>query len=170
MEQQPNITPVTISPSCTIGNGQPVFIMGPCAIESRDHILFMAEEIKKRAEKFNVQVIFKASFDKANRTSLDSYRGPGLEEGLQILQAAKDATGLPLTSDVHLPEQICPAAEVLDLIQIPAFLCRQTDFIIAAAESDKPVSIKKGQFLAAVGHAACRQQISRRRRHETGPH
>jgi 2-dehydro-3-deoxyphosphooctonate aldolase (KDO 8-P synthase) len=148
MEQQPSITPVTIAPNVTIGGNQPVFIMGPCAIESRDHCLFMADAVKQRADKFNIPVIFKASFDKANRTSLESYRGPGLEEGLAILQAAKDATGLPITSDVHTPDQVPSAAEVLDLIQIPAFLCRQTDFIVATAQSDKPVSIKKGQFLA----------------------
>lgn len=142
------IKPVTIASNAKIGGSKPAFILGPCSIEGKDHCLFMAKEIKQRAERYSIPVIFKASYDKANRTSIDSYRGPGIDEGLKVLAEAKAATGLPLTSDVHSPEQIEQAAEVLDLIQIPAFLCRQTDFIVAAAQCGKPVSIKKGQFLA----------------------
>ncbi|MDR1396490.1 MAG: 3-deoxy-8-phosphooctulonate synthase [Desulfarculales bacterium] len=123
-------------------------IAGPCVIESRDLCLRIAAHLAALAEKMNIRMIFKASFDKANRTSLDSYRGPGLEKGLEILSQVKKETGLPLLSDIHLPDQAAPAAEVLDVLQIPAFLCRQTDLLLAAAATGKVINVKKGQFLA----------------------
>ena len=143
-----SITPVTIADRVTIGGDLPCLIMGPCVIESRDHCLMMADKVAEAADAIGLPAIFKASFDKANRTSHQSFRGPGLEEGLSIIAAARDRTGLPVTSDIHGAEQVTPAAETLDLIQIPAFLCRQTDLIVAAAKCGKPVSVKKGQFLA----------------------
>lgn len=133
----------------TIGGGElPVLIAGPCVIEDRDSTLRIAEVLAGICSRLGIPLIFKASFDKANRTSLTSYRGPGLEEGLEVLSAVGSETGVPVTSDVHDIGQVAAAAQVLDLIQIPAFLCRQTDIITAAADSGKPVNIKKGQFLA----------------------
>lgn len=123
-------------------------ILGPCVIESEDHTLYMAEQISKIQKELKIPVVFKASFDKANRTSLHSFRGPGIEEGLRILERVKKDFGLPTTTDIHEPSQAFLAAEVVDILQIPAFLCRQTDLIVAAAETDKIVSIKKGQFVA----------------------
>lgn len=123
-------------------------IAGPCVIESREHVLFMASELKKIASIFGVPLIFKASFDKANRTSFHSFRGPGMDEGLDILREVRDQIGVPILSDVHAPSQAAAAAEVLDILQIPAFLCRQTDLILAAARTGKIVNVKKGQFLA----------------------
>ena len=130
------------------GDRPPLFIAGPCVIESRDHTLRMAEVIRTIADELKVQLIFKASFDKANRSSVSSFRGPGMDEGLRILQEAKQATGLPLLSDIHDAGQAKPASEVLDILQIPAFLCRQTDLVDAAARTGKPVGVKKGQFLS----------------------
>ncbi len=124
------------------------FIMGPCALESRDHALYMAEEITKICCALGVGWIFKVSFDKANRTSIDSYRGLGLYEGLRILQEVKETFGVPVTTDVHETIQCDPVSEIVDILQIPAFLCRQTDLLLAAAETNKPVNIKKGQFMA----------------------
>jgi len=132
-----------------IGGGDPpVLIAGPCVIEDRGSTLRAAEGLAGICSKLGVEFIFKASFDKANRTSLDSFRGPGLEGGLEILAAVKMEVGVPVTSDVHHVGQVTLASQVLDLIQIPAFLCRQTDLLTAAAASGKPVNIKKGQFLA----------------------
>ncbi len=132
-----------------IGGGAPlVLIAGPCVIEDRDSTVKVAEDIAGICSRLGVPFIFKASFDKANRTSLDSFRGPGLEEGLEVLAAVSNEIGVPITSDVHGIEQLAGAAQVLDLIQIPAFLCRQTDLLTAAAGTGKPVNIKKGQFLA----------------------
>ena len=131
-----------------IGGAAPALIMGPCVIESREHCLFMAEQVAAAAEDIGFPTIFKASFDKANRTSHTSFRGPGFKQGLDILAEVKERTGLPVTSDIHGPEQCAPAAEVLNLLQVPAFLCRQTDLIVAVAETGTPTSIKKGQFLA----------------------
>ena len=130
------------------GDHPPLFIAGPCVIESREHALMMAETLKKIAEELKIHLVYKASFDKANRTSIESFRGPGLEKGLEILRAVKDETGLPVLSDIHDASQAAPAAAVLDIIQIPAFLCRQTDLIAAAARTGKPVGVKKGQFLS----------------------
>ena len=122
-------------------------IGGPCVIESADHAKFMATELKKITSDLGVPFIFKASYDKANRTSVHSYRGPGLEKGLEILSAVREEVGVPVLSDIHEPSHAAPAAEVLDILQIPAFLCRQTDLIAAAAETGKIVNIKKGQFV-----------------------
>jgi len=132
-----------------IGNERPLaLIAGPCVIESEDFTLRTASAIAGIAEKCGVPFIFKASFDKANRTSMNAFRGPGLNEGLRILARVKDETGVPVITDVHVPEQIAPVAEVADVLQTPAFLCRQTDFIRAVAAAGRPVNIKKGQFLA----------------------
>jgi len=122
-------------------------IAGPCVIESEQMVMEIAESVKRLTEKLQFPYIFKASFDKANRTSLSSYRGPGLEEGMRILERVKKEFGLPITTDIHEPHQATAIAEVVDIIQIPAFLCRQTDLLIAAAKTDKIINIKKAQFL-----------------------
>ncbi len=123
-------------------------IAGPCVIESRDHSLRMAEAIAAEARARDLPYVFKSSFDKANRTSLASYRGPGIHEGLRILEDVRAEHGVPVLTDVHDPRQAAAVAEVVDVLQIPAFLCRQTDLLVAAAETGKPVNVKKGQFLA----------------------
>lgn len=123
-------------------------IAGPCVIESRDHILKMAELILVITSKLGIPLVFKSSFDKANRTSVDSYRGLNIEDGLDILGAVKAEFGIPVLTDIHLPEQAEMAASVVDAIQIPAFLCRQTDLLLAAGRTGKTVNLKKGQFLA----------------------
>ena len=132
----------------SIGDGNLVLIAGPCVIESAAATLEIAQTLKEIAGKLNLPLIFKASYDKANRTSLTSYRGPGLEQGLEILARVKAKVGLPVLSDVHQVADVAPAATVLDVLQIPAFLCRQTDLVVAAARTGKVVNIKKGQFLA----------------------
>ena len=133
----------------TLGAGHPfVLIAGPCVIENDRHPFFMAEQLKSIAREAEVPFIFKASFDKANRTSVDSFRGPGLEHGLAVLGEIRRKLELPVTTDVHEPQQAEAVAEVVDLLQIPAFLCRQTDLIMASARTGKPINIKKGQFLA----------------------
>ena len=123
-------------------------IAGPCVIESRDHSLRMANEIKKISDDIELPIIFKSSFDKANRTSIKSFRGPGIDEGIKILSDVKAETELPVITDIHNADQAKVVAEVVDVIQIPAFLSRQTDILIAASNTGKPVNIKKGQFLA----------------------
>ncbi|HEY0590360.1 MAG TPA: 3-deoxy-8-phosphooctulonate synthase [Thermoanaerobaculia bacterium] len=130
------------------GDNPPLFIAGPCVIESREHALMMGERMRELQERLGIQLVFKSSFDKANRTSIASFRGPGLDEGLRILDEVKRQTGLPVLSDIHEPSQAAPAAEVLDILQIPAFLCRQTDMIAAAAETGRAIGVKKGQFLS----------------------
>jgi 2-dehydro-3-deoxyphosphooctonate aldolase (KDO 8-P synthase) len=130
------------------GENPPLFIAGPCVIESREHVLAMARTIRKLRDELKINLVFKSSFDKANRTSIESFRGPGLEKGLEYLREVKEETGLPVLSDIHEWQQAAPAAEVLDVLQIPAFLCRQTDLIAAAARTGKPVAVKKGQFLS----------------------
>ncbi len=137
-----------ICENISIGDGPLFLIAGPCVIESVAATLEIARALKECAREVSLPLIFKASYDKANRTSLDSYRGPGLKHGLEILARVKDETGLPVLSDVHQAADAAPAAEVLDVLQIPAFLCRQTDLLVAAAQTGKPVNIKKGQFLA----------------------
>jgi len=122
-------------------------LSGPCVIENETMIMYLAESIKKITEDLDFTYVFKASFDKANRTSLDSYRGPGLEEGLRILERVKHEFGLPLTTDIHESTQASALAEVIDIIQIPAFLCRQTDLLVAAAKTGRIINIKKAQFL-----------------------
>jgi len=132
----------------SIGDGTLLLIAGPCVIESAAATLELARALRDIAGELALPLIFKASYDKANRTSLSSYRGPGLEKGLGILARVKGEVGLPVLSDVHEVSQVKPAAEVLDVLQIPAFLCRQTDLVVAAARTGKVVNIKKGQFLA----------------------
>ena len=140
---------IEITPRVRIGGTQPLFLIGgPCVIESEDHALDLAERIKSVCEELEIPFIFKASYDKANRSSIKSYRGPGLDKGLKILQRIKDELQIPVLSDVHETTQVSRAAEVLDVIQIPAFLSRQTDLILEAAKTGKPLNIKKGQFLA----------------------
>lgn len=123
-------------------------IAGPCVIESEENVMLIAETIKGIAERLNLDFYFKASFDKANRTSISSYRGPGIEAGIEILQKVKDQYGLKIATDIHEPWQAKKAAEVADIIQIPAFLCRQTDLLVAAAKTGKLINVKKAQFLA----------------------
>jgi 2-dehydro-3-deoxyphosphooctonate aldolase (KDO 8-P synthase) len=132
-----------------VGAGRPLAVIaGPCVIESRDSALEHAARLKEAADRVGVPFIFKSSYDKANRSSVTSYRGPGLAKGLEILAEVKSKFGVAILSDVHEKEQVGPAKEVIDFLQIPAFLCRQTDFVIAVAESGKVVNVKKGQFLA----------------------
>jgi len=133
----------------TFGTGHPLaFVMGPCVIESESHAINIAVELAEIARRVGVPLVFKASFDKANRTSIDSYRGPGLTEGLRVLAKVKARTGLPILTDVHEVSQVAPAAEVCDVLQIPAFLSRQTDLIVAAAKTGRAINVKKGQFLS----------------------
>jgi 2-dehydro-3-deoxyphosphooctonate aldolase (KDO 8-P synthase) len=133
----------------TIGGGAPLALIGgPCAIENEKHALMVAERLQRITGDAGVPFIYKSSYDKANRSSARSYRGPGLVPGLRILQKVKDETGLAVLSDVHDVSEVAPAAEVLDVLQVPAFLCRQTDLIVACARSGRPVNVKKGQFLA----------------------
>jgi len=135
--------------SIAIGGGHPlVLIGGPCAIENEKHALMTAERLAAITSDQRVPFIYKSSYDKANRSSIGGYRGPGLKEGLRILRRVREVVGVPVLSDVHQVEEVGPAAEVLDVLQIPAFLCRQTDLIVAAAHTGKPVNVKKGQFVA----------------------
>lgn len=132
-----------------IGKGAPLaLIAGPCVIETAEMAFSIAKTLKALTQELNISFIFKASYDKANRTSIDSFRGPGIDAGLDILKHIKDALDIPILSDIHQISDIDKAEKVLDVLQIPAFLCRQTDLIIAAAATGKPVNIKKGQFLA----------------------
>ena len=140
---------IKISPGVRIGRPGTFFLIaGPCVIESRDRTFRLARRLKSICAKLDVPFIFKASFDKANRSSIRSYRGPGLDRGLEILAGIKAELDIPVLSDVHETAQVAKAAEVLDVIQIPAFLCRQTDLLLAAARTQKPVNVKKGQFLS----------------------
>jgi 2-dehydro-3-deoxyphosphooctonate aldolase (KDO 8-P synthase) len=133
----------------TVGGNGPLFLIsGPCVIENKEVTLKAARFLKELAENVKIPVIFKSSYDKANRTSIDSFRGPGLTEGLEVLREVKNATGLPVLSDIHQVSEIGKAVEILDVIQIPAFLSRQTDLIIEAARTKLPINIKKGQFLS----------------------
>jgi 2-dehydro-3-deoxyphosphooctonate aldolase (KDO 8-P synthase) len=135
--------------SLDIGDGHPpVIIAGPCVIEDTDVTFHTAERLKDICASAGLPFVFKSSFDKANRTSLGSYRGPGIDRGLRVLADVREKFGVPVISDIHTTDEILPASEVLDMLQIPAFLCRQTDLILAASETGKPVNIKKGQFLA----------------------
>ena len=132
-----------------IGNEQPfVLLMGPCQIEGRDHAMMMAERIAKACEANGRGFIYKSSYDKANRSSIATARGVGMDEGLRILEEVRDTFGCPVLTDVHDPAQCAPVAEVVDILQIPAFLCRQTDLLVAAAKTGKAINVKKGQFLA----------------------
>ncbi|MFC1896108.1 3-deoxy-8-phosphooctulonate synthase [Thermodesulfobacteriota bacterium] len=133
-----------------VGSEAPLLLIaGPCVIEEETATLETAAALKNLADDTEIPLVFKSSYDKANRTSINSFRGPGLVEGLRVLARVKEEVGIPVLSDVHRVEDVAPAAEVLDVLQIPAFLCRQTDLVVAAAATGKPVNIKKGQFLSA---------------------
>ncbi|HEX3551997.1 MAG TPA: 3-deoxy-8-phosphooctulonate synthase [Thermoanaerobaculia bacterium] len=139
---------VELAPGVTIGGESLPVIAGPCVIENEDLAIDMAHTLAAMAERLGLALVFKSSFDKANRSSLGSFRGPGLEEGLRVLALVKAETGLPVLTDVHESAQCAPAAEVCDVLQIPAFLCRQTDLVVAAARTGRAVNVKKGQFMA----------------------
>ena len=141
-----------------IGNGPLLLIAGPCVIESEGHAVGLARTIREIAARCGVPYVFKASYDKANRTSLSSFRGPGLAEGLRTLRRVREEVGVPVLTDIHEPAHAAPVAEVVDVLQIPAFLCRQTDLLVAAAQTGRVVNIKKGQFLAPsdMRHAAAK--------------
>ncbi len=133
----------------TIGGDAPLALIGgPCAIENEAHALMVAERLRRITDDARVPFVYKSSYDKANRSSVNAYRGPGLKEGLRILRRVKEVTGLPVLCDVHDVSEVEPAAEVLDVLQVPAFLCRQTDLILACGRTGRPVNVKKGQFLA----------------------
>ena len=134
-------------------------IAGPCVIESEEMVLSIAGQMKEITERLGIHYTFKASFDKANRTSLSSFRGPGIDEGLRILKKVKDTYGLPVCTDIHEPWQAAPAAQVADILQIPAFLCRQTDLLVAAAKTGRCVNIKKAQFLAPWDMKNCVEKV-----------
>lgn len=149
MSVKPAVKEVRISDNVVIGGTGPLVLMsGPCVIESRDHALGLAEKISKIAEAAGFPYVFKASFDKANRSSGKSYRGPGIEKGLEILAEIKKEVGVPVVTDYHTEEQAAIVAQTVDILQVPAFLCRQTDFVLSAANTGKVVNVKKGQFLA----------------------
>lgn len=145
-----------------IGNGPLLLVAGPCVIESEGHAVAIARAIRDIAARCEVPYVFKASYDKANRTSLGSFRGPGLAEGLRILRRVREDVGVPVLTDIHEPGHAAPVAEVADVLQIPAFLCRQTDLLVAAAQTGRVVNIKKGQFLAPADmrHAAAKVAAS----------
>jgi 2-dehydro-3-deoxyphosphooctonate aldolase (KDO 8-P synthase) len=139
---------IEIAEGIAVGGDAPVlFIAGPCVIESESHALKMARALREIADQRKIPLIFKSSFDKANRTSVGSPRGPGLEEGLKVLSKVKEETGLPVTTDFHYPDQASKVAVVVDLLQVPAFLCRQTDMLVAAGRTGRAVNVKKGQFI-----------------------
>ena len=148
-ERRLTITHTSIGPFICGGDQPLTVIAGPCVLENAEGALVIASHLAEIANRLPIQLVFKASFDKANRTSVDAYRGPGLTAGLQILATIAKEFGLPVTTDIHLPEEAEPAAAVCDLLQIPAFLCRQTDLLVAAAGTGKAVNVKKGQFMAA---------------------
>lgn len=139
---------VTIAPGVTLGERGLVLIAGPCVIESADHAVTLGGKIAEIARRLRMPYVFKASFDKANRTSLSSFRGPGLDDGLKTLKRVKQTLGVPILTDIHDAAQAAPVADVVDVLQIPAFLSRQTDLIVAAAKTGRVVNVKKGQFLA----------------------
>ena len=153
-----SVTPVQLG-RLTFGGGSPfVLIAGPCVLESEAHALELAGRLREITARLSVPFVFKASYDKANRTSGRSFRGPGLDEGLRVLAAVKARVGVPILADIHEPSHAAPAADVADILQIPAFLCRQTDLLVAAAKTGRIVNIKKGQFLAPddVRHAVAK--------------
>ncbi|MDQ3281452.1 MAG: 3-deoxy-8-phosphooctulonate synthase [Acidobacteriota bacterium] len=140
---------IQITPDVAFGGDQPpLFIAGPCVIEGLEHALQMARTLVRLRDELKINLVYKSSFDKANRSSIESFRGPGVESGMEVLRAVKEETGLPLLTDVHEPWQCEPVAAVVDILQIPAFLCRQTDLVAAAARTGKAVGVKKGQFLS----------------------
>ena len=140
---------IEITPDVKFGADQPpLFIAGPCVIEGLEHALKMARTLVRLRDELKINLVYKSSFDKANRSSIDSFRGPGVEQGMAVLRAVKEETGLPLLTDIHEPWQAEPVGAVVDILQIPAFLCRQTDLVAAAARTGKAVGVKKGQFLS----------------------
>jgi len=140
---------VVLNDKVIFGNNRPfVLLAGPCAIESEERVLRIAEKVQEITDRLGIPYVFKSSYDKANRSSIESFRGPGLEEGLKILQKVKDEFDLPVISDIHTIDQAKAAAEVLDIMQIPAFLSRQTDLVVAAGKTGRVINVKKGQFLA----------------------
>jgi len=145
------VHPVELAPGIVVGGETLPVIAGPCVVESEERTLETAHVLAAMAERLGLPLVFKSSFDKANRSSIGTFRGPGLEEGLRVLRLVKEETGLPVLTDVHEPCQCGPAAEVCDVLQIPAFLCRQTDLVVAAARTGRAVNIKKGQFMAPDG-------------------
>jgi 2-dehydro-3-deoxyphosphooctonate aldolase (KDO 8-P synthase) len=155
------VQPVELAPGVTIGGvaGSFPIIAGPCVIENEDLVIEMAHTLAARAERLGLALVFKSSFDKANRSSIGSFRGPGLDEGLRVLASVKAETGLPVLTDVHEPDQCAPAAAVVDVLQIPAFLCRQTDLLLAAGETGAPVNIKKGQWMHPEGMAGATDKV-----------
>ena len=149
--------------SFKVGGGhRPFLIAGPCVIESEQLVLETAARIAEIAKSLGMPYIFKSSFDKANRTSITSYRGPGLEKGLAVLKQVKDQLNLPVLTDVHTEEQATEAGKIVDVLQIPAFLCRQTDLLLAAGATGKPVNVKKGQWMQAEGMASPRKKWATR--------
>ena len=152
-----------------VGSGDLFLIAGPCVIESEEHAIRMAEIIKGVARSLEFPFIFKASYDKANRTSIRSFRGPGIKEGLRILKKIKNELNVPILTDVHETADVGTVAEVADVLQIPAFLSRQTDLVVAAALSGRVVNIKKGQFVAPLGHAPRRREVPRCGKHASFP-
>ncbi|MCB0335144.1 MAG: 3-deoxy-8-phosphooctulonate synthase [Bdellovibrionales bacterium] len=151
---------VAISDDISIGDGKDlVLLAGPCQIESLDHCLLVCEEIKKATRDLPIQFVFKSSYDKANRTSGQAQRGPGLEHGLEILAQVKEQMQVPVVTDVHTAQDVTLVAEVVDIVQIPAFLCRQTDLLIAAGKTGRAINIKKGQFLHPLDMQYCVEKI-----------
>jgi len=152
---------VSITDSVALGDGQPLLVVaGPCAIESRGLCVDVAGRMKEVCRSLGLPYVFKASFDKANRTSISSFRGVGLDAGLKVLARVREEVGVPVLTDIHLPDQAAPVAEVVDVLQIPAFLCRQTDLLVAAARTGLPVNLKKGQFMAPEDMARAAEKIS----------
>ncbi len=152
---------VKITESVAVGDGGPLLVIaGPCAIESRGLCTQVAGHMKEICESLQLPYVFKASFDKANRTSISSFRGVGLQAGLQVLEHVRESIGVPVVTDIHLPEQAAEVADVVDVIQIPAYLCRQTDLLIAASRTGLPVNLKKGQFMAPEDMAKAAEKIS----------
>jgi len=157
----PKTPVVSLAKGVSIGGGKPlVFFLGPCAIEGLAVSIRSAKRLRRFAEQAGVPLVFKSSYDKANRSSIKGFRGPGLVEGLRILRAVKEETGVPVISDVHDISQVGPAAEVLDVLQVPAFLCRQTDLLLACGRSGKPVNVKKGQWMAPEDMGNVRDKIA----------
>lgn len=145
----PTTRTIAITPDVAFGGDRPpLFIAGPCVIEGLDHALKMARLLARLRDELKIQLVYKSSFDKANRSSIESFRGPGVEKGMEVLEAVREETGLALLTDIHEPWQAEPVGAVVDILQIPAFLCRQTDLIAAAARTGKAVGVKKGQFLS----------------------
>lgn len=157
-ECRPNAVPIG---PLVCGQGRPFVLMaGPCVIESRDSALYHAQALKSLTDRLHIPLVYKSSYDKANRTSVESFRGPGQDEGLGILASVKRALEVPILTDVHTPQEVRAAAEVADIVQIPAFLCRQTDLLVAAGRSGRAVNIKKGQFLAPADIAHAAQKVA----------